>query len=193
MSRPSSNDQPVWCILHKDGWCAHLVDLEPPAGMENVPTRCNHFVILPLGVEKRVPTCKDCLSVADSGSPWREPPSNADAVEIRLTWDAAKCAGCGTAAYRILERMVDRLGYGRRGPDNPPLAPGVPEPPGADGRFTSDDVIFRLRHICGPAYKAKHGRELTTERGWCLEMVSFIHGVLSNLPENATVSTKEER
>ncbi|MEN6549974.1 MAG: hypothetical protein ABFE07_28355 [Armatimonadia bacterium] len=44
--------------------------------------------------------------------------------EIRETWSAARSAGGQTEAYRILERMVDRLGYGRID-NNPSLAEKV--------------------------------------------------------------------
>ena len=33
--------------------------------------------------------------------------------EIKATWRAARDAGGEMAAFRIIERMVDRLGYGR--------------------------------------------------------------------------------
>ena len=43
------------------------------------------------------------------------------AREIRITWNLAKNTGSQMDAYRILERMVDRLGYGRS-ENNPSLA-----------------------------------------------------------------------
>ena len=43
------------------------------------------------------------------------------AAEIRATWRAARDAGGEMAAFRIIERMVDRLGYGRT-ENNPSLA-----------------------------------------------------------------------
>ena len=45
------------------------------------------------------------------------------AEEIKSTWRAARDAGGQTEAFRILERMVDRLGYGRT-ENNPSLAGG---------------------------------------------------------------------
>ena len=44
------------------------------------------------------------------------------ATEIRDTWNAARKAGGELQAIGILERMVDRLGYGRT-ENNPPLVP----------------------------------------------------------------------
>lgn len=44
------------------------------------------------------------------------------ADEIKATWRAARDAGGEMAAFCIIERMVDRLGYGRM-KNNPSLAP----------------------------------------------------------------------
>jgi len=44
------------------------------------------------------------------------------AEEIRATWRAARDAGNQLDSFRIIERMVDRLGYGRR-ENNPSLVP----------------------------------------------------------------------
>lgn len=43
------------------------------------------------------------------------PPTKMEEIaeEIRRTWAAARAANGQTEAFRILERMVDRLGYGR--------------------------------------------------------------------------------
>lgn len=51
------------------------------------------------------------------------------AKEIKETWRAAREAGGEMQAFRIIERMVDRLGYGRR-KNNPSLVPndGVDRP-----------------------------------------------------------------
>ncbi len=43
------------------------------------------------------------------------------ADEIKATWNAAREAGGQMEAFRIFERMTDRLGY-RRLKDNPSLA-----------------------------------------------------------------------
>lgn len=44
------------------------------------------------------------------------------AEEIKETWQAARDAGGEMQAFRIIERMVDRLGYGRM-KNNPSLVP----------------------------------------------------------------------
>lgn len=49
----------------------------------------------------------------------KEPVPEWAASEIRNSWENAKGRG-QTEAYRILERMVDRLGYGRLD-NNPPI------------------------------------------------------------------------
>jgi len=46
------------------------------------------------------------------------------AEEIKATWRAARDAGGQIQAFRIIERMVDRLGYGRT-EDNPSLVPNA--------------------------------------------------------------------
>ena len=46
------------------------------------------------------------------------------AEEIKTTWRAARDAGGEMAAFRIIERMVDRLGYGRT-ENNPSLVPNT--------------------------------------------------------------------
>ena len=43
------------------------------------------------------------------------------AREIREAWSAARSVNGQTEAFRILERMTDRLGYGRT-QNNPPLS-----------------------------------------------------------------------
>jgi hypothetical protein len=42
------------------------------------------------------------------------------ATEIKQTWNEARAKGWEMEAFRILETMVDRLGYGRT-ENNPPL------------------------------------------------------------------------
>lgn len=42
-------------------WCAVKGNRRPNEEDFNVRTLCGFFVILPLGLEKRKPTCPDCL------------------------------------------------------------------------------------------------------------------------------------
>jgi hypothetical protein len=62
----------VWCVRHKDGWCATKRNRKPGEGRDSVETRCNHFVTLPWGYEQREPTCEECLTpntkVTNSGA-----------------------------------------------------------------------------------------------------------------------------
>ena len=61
----------AWCVA----WINRMVDPDHPRRMQwcatfrghrhsedadNVKTACGHFVILPCGGERRVPTCLDC-------------------------------------------------------------------------------------------------------------------------------------
>ena len=53
----------VWCVRHRDGWCACEPNRKPKETENNIPTKCDHFVFGPMGIEKREPTCPDCLKV----------------------------------------------------------------------------------------------------------------------------------
>lgn len=56
----------------------------------------------------------------------------------------------------------------------------------------ADEVIMRLRKICERPYVEKHGRPLTWDRGWCWEMVSFIHhAVDAYKPPNSDYATNQ--
>lgn len=61
--------KPVWCVEHKDGWCAIKLNYKPPEDANNVPTRCNHFVVLPTGFAKRQPTCDECKATKTEPQP----------------------------------------------------------------------------------------------------------------------------
>jgi hypothetical protein len=50
-----------WCVKHQDGWCLVRGGKKPAANADQVPTLCEYVVILPGGVEKRDPTCAECL------------------------------------------------------------------------------------------------------------------------------------
>lgn len=52
----------AWCVQSQDGWCACQTDKEPEDGLNNVPTVCGYFVVLPWGFDKRIPTCPECLA-----------------------------------------------------------------------------------------------------------------------------------
>lgn len=50
----------VWCVQHRDGWCAVKGNYRPSELDAQVPTCCQMFVTLPLGIERRMPTCFQC-------------------------------------------------------------------------------------------------------------------------------------
>lgn len=52
----------VWCVRHRDGWCAVRGNFEFPEEITSVETVCLHFVTLPGGCEKRLPDCQQCLT-----------------------------------------------------------------------------------------------------------------------------------
>ena len=49
----------VWCVKHRDGWCATR-DGEPERGAFKVPTKCGNYVMLPWDFNMRLPTCAEC-------------------------------------------------------------------------------------------------------------------------------------
>jgi pyrimidine deaminase RibD-like protein len=53
--------QAVWCVKHRDGWCATKSGRRYAEGITNAPTKCKHYVTLPCGYERRVPTCVECI------------------------------------------------------------------------------------------------------------------------------------
>ena len=53
----------VWCVLHRDGWCACATRLKPKDVLTSVPTKCDCAVVLPYGYSKRQPTCPACIAV----------------------------------------------------------------------------------------------------------------------------------
>jgi hypothetical protein len=59
----------VWCIAWHEGggevgWCAaENQSHAPDENAFNVDTACGLVVTLPMGCEKRVPTCKQCREV----------------------------------------------------------------------------------------------------------------------------------
>ena len=53
----------VWCVRHKTGWCAVLGNVKPDASAASVATLCAYFVMLPIGIAKRMPDCPGCRSV----------------------------------------------------------------------------------------------------------------------------------
>ena len=52
----------VWCVRWAGGWCAVKGNYPPPEGQNNVEAVCVMVVTLPMGTERRVPTCPVCRS-----------------------------------------------------------------------------------------------------------------------------------
>ena len=56
-----------WCVMWRDEvgqrqWCV-LKDQRAHAYRDSMETACDHFVVLPWGIEKRLPTCAECAHV----------------------------------------------------------------------------------------------------------------------------------
>ncbi len=51
----------VWCVQHRDGWCATADGAAPADDATSVKTACGYFVTLPFGSKRRKPDCQDCL------------------------------------------------------------------------------------------------------------------------------------
>lgn len=61
----------TWCIawfardpatraITSTVWCAANVPHRPAAAAVSIPTKCEHWVMLPIGVARREPSCPDC-------------------------------------------------------------------------------------------------------------------------------------
>lgn len=53
----------IWCVKHRDGWCATDTGKAFKEGVFTVKTMCQHHVCMPYGCEYREPTCKQCLTM----------------------------------------------------------------------------------------------------------------------------------
>jgi hypothetical protein len=63
-----------WCVQHRDGWCAAKDQSQKPdEGHSVIPTECGHYIILPFGVKKMKPTCRECNSANTKGE--AQPPA----------------------------------------------------------------------------------------------------------------------
>ena len=63
---------PVICVKHEDGWCA-TKRRKSLRYADTVPTLCGYYVHFPLGIERREPTCPECLAILSHGSAGRTP------------------------------------------------------------------------------------------------------------------------
>jgi hypothetical protein len=62
-SAKSQRAAAVWCVQHREGWCACYTNQRPSEGQDNVPTLCAHYVWGPFGFKRRRPTCPACLEL----------------------------------------------------------------------------------------------------------------------------------
>lgn len=58
----------VWCIRHKDGYCASKTPSTMPEEADSLPTLCDHFITLPTGIRRGMPTCGECLKILFEGA-----------------------------------------------------------------------------------------------------------------------------
>jgi len=55
--------KPVWCVKHREGWCATKGGRRPDPKALSDATRCGSQVIARWGGEKRIPDCEECLKL----------------------------------------------------------------------------------------------------------------------------------
>lgn len=55
----------VWCVQHRDGWCAINTGKPFKDGKDQVYTKCRHWIIFPWGKEQCEPTCFECIEAIE--------------------------------------------------------------------------------------------------------------------------------
>lgn len=50
----------VWCVQHRDGWCATRSGAKPSADAWKDATACGCWVTMRMGSEIREPDCEEC-------------------------------------------------------------------------------------------------------------------------------------
>ena len=65
-----SESREVWCVRHRDGWCATKGGKRYAVSAASVPTRCGMFVTGPGGMERRTPDCQ--THAPESGCPLKK-------------------------------------------------------------------------------------------------------------------------
>ena len=48
------------CVRHRTGWCATR---QEDLNSDSIETVCGHYVVLPWGIERRHPNCKECKAI----------------------------------------------------------------------------------------------------------------------------------
>jgi hypothetical protein len=115
---PHTDTSTVWCVKHRDGWCATKDNHEPAEGTCNVPTRCGYWVTLPGGYDQRQPDCPDCILLGDPPSAGGDQPDT-PAETMAWAWcvirdDGDRCAGpfdTEDEADRKLRTLFDTSEY----------------------------------------------------------------------------------
>jgi hypothetical protein len=49
----------VWCVKHREGWCATLNNVEPNPEAFKDKTACGYYITMRLDEAKRLPTVKN--------------------------------------------------------------------------------------------------------------------------------------
>lgn len=56
----------VWCVKHREGWCAMKGGAVPSENADSDETECGSFVIMRIGSEIREPDCTDCRTAMNA-------------------------------------------------------------------------------------------------------------------------------
>lgn len=59
--------EPMWCVKHRDGWCAAKPNKRFAEAATSIATKCGYWIALPWGCELRFPTCEECQAVTNTG------------------------------------------------------------------------------------------------------------------------------
>ena len=54
------------CVRHRDGWCARKDQIMEYS--DNIKTLCGHFILMCWGIERRKPTCDECIKQLKTGA-----------------------------------------------------------------------------------------------------------------------------
>ncbi len=53
-----------WCVQDNKGvWCACASNRKVSQSSDNVETLCGEYIVLPYGIENRIPTCPKCINI----------------------------------------------------------------------------------------------------------------------------------
>jgi hypothetical protein len=89
----------VWCVRHKDGYCASKTPDREPAYDDSMATLCDHFITMPGGVRKGMPR--------GSGAGERPRQGLGQSPRISLPAGEAGASGAAGAPERLMNRRSD--------------------------------------------------------------------------------------